>query len=118
MSTTFDINRPAKDPFKVPENYFEEFTKQVMARIPEDDVQTTKVVNVPFWNRVKPYIGVAAVIAIVAVASHAIKKQVPDKDSLKYESVVAQTNNQQSEFDAMYNYMMLDDQSVSDYVDE
>ena len=118
MSAFFDTNKPAKDPFRVPENYFEDFTKQMMARIPEEEVQTTKVVNVSFWNRVKPYIGVAAVLAIVAVASHAIKKQVPDKDSLQYQSVVAQNNQQQSDFDAVYNYMMLDDQSVADYVDE
>lgn len=61
-----------KEPgFKVPENYFEDFNKRMIAMLPEKESETpreaevkTQVIDKPsMWLRVRPYIYAAASIA-------------------------------------------------------
>jgi hypothetical protein len=53
------------DPFKVPEGYFEEFTARVMEQLPELSVEKPKMTNL--WERVKPYIYMAALFAGISL---------------------------------------------------
>lgn len=53
-----------KNPFKVPENYFEGLTQDVMNSLPPQEKQGKKV---SLWKKVLPWTGVAAVIAVVVV---------------------------------------------------
>ncbi|MDD3788579.1 MAG: hypothetical protein PHO94_07775 [Petrimonas sp.] len=46
------------NPFKVPENYFAQFNKEIMDRLPEKEAPVTK--TVPMWDRVKPWVYMAA----------------------------------------------------------
>ncbi len=46
------------NPFKVPVNYFQNFNKEVMSRLPEREF--TPPVVVSMWDRVKPWIYLAA----------------------------------------------------------
>ena len=48
-----------KNPFKVPENYFENFDMKIMEQLPEKGVQT-KIV--PLWKKVLPWTAVAAAL--------------------------------------------------------
>lgn len=54
-----------KNPFTVPENYFEGLTKSVMDNLPAREVEVKKV---PLWRKALPWTGVAAVVAVVAIA--------------------------------------------------
>lgn len=46
------------NPFKVPENYFAQFNKEIMNKLPEREPLLP--VNVSLWSRVKPWIYLAA----------------------------------------------------------
>jgi hypothetical protein len=48
-------------PYSVPENYFEQFGKQIMAKLPEKEVKQTPVITL--WRRIKPIIYLAAMFA-------------------------------------------------------
>jgi len=52
-----NINK--KDPFKVPENYFDNFHKELMDKIPQE--KKSKIV--PLWKKVIPWTAVAAVLS-------------------------------------------------------
>ena len=57
------LNQLGKDPgFKVPENYFEDFNKQMAAMLP--DVEITPVDMKPTtWQRFRPFVYLAAMFA-------------------------------------------------------
>ncbi|MDU1889241.1 MAG: hypothetical protein E6767_01005 [Dysgonomonas sp.] len=48
-----------KSPFRVPENYFEDFSAQIMNKLPEKEEKKARIV--PLWRKVLPWTGVAAV---------------------------------------------------------
>jgi len=50
-----------KNPFKVPEGYFEGLTDQIMAQIPEVSHRETKVISLR--DRIRPWLYLAAVFA-------------------------------------------------------
>ena len=53
------------DPFKVPEGYFENFVPDIISKLPQRPVESPKVINL--WERVKPWIYMAAMFAGVAL---------------------------------------------------
>jgi hypothetical protein len=50
-----------RQPFSVPEGYFEHFTEDFMSRLPEK--QTTEAKIIPFFERMKPLLYLAAMFA-------------------------------------------------------
>lgn len=48
-----------KNPFKVPENYFENFNADIMSKLPTKEEKKAKIV--PLWRKVVPWTAVAAV---------------------------------------------------------
>lgn len=62
MLESFDKN---KNPFKVPENYFEGLTKDIMSSLPAQEVKAKRVV---LWKKMLPWTGVAALVATIAIA--------------------------------------------------
>ena len=49
-----------KNTFKVPEGYFDSLQKRLETIPSEHPVVQTPVVTVPFWNKVRPYVALAA----------------------------------------------------------
>ncbi|MFV0539099.1 MAG: hypothetical protein ACK5M3_17300 [Dysgonomonas sp.] len=47
-----------KNPFKVPENYFQNFNAEIMEKLPAKEIKTAKIV--PLWKKVIPWTAVAA----------------------------------------------------------
>lgn len=54
-----------KNPFKVPEGYFEGLTDQIMSQLPEKVQEETVVVSL--WDRVKPWVYMAAMFGGIAL---------------------------------------------------
>ena len=50
-----------KNPFKVPDGYFEGLTEQIMAQIPEVSLKETKVISL--LDRVRPWLYLAGAVA-------------------------------------------------------
>lgn len=47
-----------KNPFKVPENYFENFNTEIMSKLPTKEEKKTKIA--PLWRKIVPWTAVAA----------------------------------------------------------
>jgi hypothetical protein len=69
MKTLNEI--PRENPFKVPENYFEEVNRRILASTVEKE---EKVVKVNFYRRFRSYILAAASIALFAALSYTAAK--------------------------------------------
>lgn len=50
-----------KEPFKVPEGYFDDLTNNIMQNLPEKEVEETETVSVTMWDRLRPLLYLAAV---------------------------------------------------------
>ena len=77
---------PGKNPFKVPENYFEEFNRRIIN-------STTGLPctgkRIGLYDRFKPYLLIAASVTIVVFLSFAaIKLFGPDKNQLQLSEVI------------------------------
>lgn len=48
-----------KSPFKVPENYFENFNTEIMSKLPTKEEKKEKIV--PLWRKIVPWTAVAAI---------------------------------------------------------
>ena len=61
-----------RQPFRVPEGYFEGFTEDFMCRLPKRIATETKVVS--FYERVKPWLYMAAMFAGIIILFNVISK--------------------------------------------
>lgn len=50
-----------KEPFKVPEGYFDDLTNNIMQNLPEKEVEETEPESVTMWDRLRPLLYLAAV---------------------------------------------------------
>ncbi len=73
-----DIDK--KNPFKVPDNYFENFNIEMMERLPENNKQ---VRTIPLWRTITKWSAAAAILAAVSLvgvnyieSSHSTKENV------------------------------------------
>jgi len=64
------------DPFKTPDGYFDFFNSDLISKLPERSVENPKVINL--WDRVKPWIYMAAVFVGVALIINLLSKE-PNK---------------------------------------
>jgi len=61
------------DSFRVPEGYFESFVAEIISKLPERPVEKPKVINI--WERVKPWIYMAAIFVGVALIINLFSKE-------------------------------------------
>jgi hypothetical protein len=54
-----------KDPFKAPENYFEDFFANMIMQLPEHPVEMPKVINL--WEKIKPWVYMTAMFAGISL---------------------------------------------------
>ncbi|MDR2691630.1 MAG: hypothetical protein LBB73_04935 [Dysgonamonadaceae bacterium] len=53
------------DPFKIPEDYFENFIADIMSKLPDRPVEQAKTIGL--WEKVQPWIYMAAMFAGIAL---------------------------------------------------
>ncbi len=94
------------NPFKVPENYFENLKTEMMDKLPEK--KRTKIV--PLWKKVIPWVSVAAVFAGVLFYTGAFNYSSNTKiaDYALYEDDYMNFIEEQSE-ESMYRTMFYED---------
>ena len=105
-----------KNPFKVPENYFENFTKDLMEKLPEKE--TAASIKVSMWDRIKPWFYMAAMFAGLML-TFKMFQDISDRAQNKSESTFA--NVEEAEFSDQYfetitNYAMMDDYTLYQYL--
>lgn len=101
---TFDINNPIykHNPFKIPNGYFEQMTKNVMAQIHNSSVITQN--TEPHILRWIPWIGVACVVSLFILFSN-----VKEDDSHSINSLLTTTSTkiEQAQEDEMLDYLIM-----------
>lgn len=97
-----------KQPFRVPEGYFEHFVENVMAQLPDEGA---KVIEMRPRKRWRVAVGVAAAACFCAVLFSVGKlwKDSPDESLSGAASVMqAQNSANDDDFDDMVDYAMMD----------
>jgi hypothetical protein len=79
-------NIPDKNPFKVPENYFEEVNKRIISSASGSNSNTAKR---GFYRTLRPYLLIAAsVTAFIILGYSAVKLFSPDRMSMKVSEAI------------------------------
>ncbi|MDR2681340.1 MAG: hypothetical protein LBC47_11090 [Tannerella sp.] len=70
-----------RNPFRVPNGYFENFTENMMSRLPDLPAEQTKTISI--YDRVKPWLYMAAVFAGLVILFNVLNKTagVPSEDN-------------------------------------
>lgn len=115
MTKPFKISDLEKrNPFKVPENYLEDFTENFMARLPEEH-KLPSPRRLSLWNRIVPYLSTAAVIALVFTATRSFHESFHTEFNKGYTENTGLTSKAETtESDAAYDYLMIDALSLYD----
>lgn len=105
------------NPFKVPENYFENLTSEVMSKLPESSEPAFKQKESTTWDRIKPWMYMAAMFIgaalIIRVASYNLS--VAEENDAMFAD--ADTELISDEYlDYALNQAMLDDYSLYVYL--
>ena len=96
-----------KNPFQVPDNYFDNFTKEVMQKLPEKEKVMMKPEELTLWDKVKPWVYMAAVFIGAALIIRVASTDAPtDMDS---DTIAAE------EVEMEYLTDMLEDSMLDDY---
>ncbi len=100
------------NPFKVPENYFEDFTARMMAQIPAETVTPTasRISPMQMLHRIWAY-GAVAILLISLLLTDLSKLHTPLSEPLRQEMQLSSAADE--EF--IYDYLMLDAENVYDY---
>ncbi len=69
----------AKNPFKVPENYFAQFNEEIMNRLPEKEIVVPKPVSL--WDKTRPWVYLAAMFIGLYITINFLMKA-PESDNL------------------------------------
>ncbi len=81
---------PDKNPFKVPENYFEEVNKKIISVTAGNEMDIKKS---GFYYRFRPYILIAASVSLLIVLTYtSIKLLIPDVASSVVSEVIYEEN--------------------------
>lgn len=103
-----------KNPFNVPENYFESIIPEIMNKLPEKE--TPEVVEISLWERVKPWVYMVAMFCGLMFSLRVI---VGDhyKDSSKKPSIVSNVSAEEtgSDFQDEYINTIVDNVMMDDY---
>ena len=108
-----------RNPFKVPEGYFDQLTEQVMQMIPEENTQTAQVqVMNPAKNAIlrslRPlfYAAACSCIAVFGVATYLhLNKEVNDTQQLQ-SNIVTVHSYSDSYIEEATDYAMLDNDDI------
>lgn len=105
-----------RNPFTVPDGYFDSFTQEVMNKLPEKEI-----VYVPseptLWTRVKPWIYMTAMFCGIMLSVKVFVGN-PPKDELPAISQTELENISEEEWETIIHRTMMDDYSLYQYLTE
>lgn len=106
-----DKYKNTENPFKVPENYFENFQSEIMAKITEEKGAEI----VPLWKRIIPWTSVAAIVCGGIISFNVLTSNsvsVPDNyDDIQSDEIYASSDD---EYFMLYLEEMVENDSYED----
>lgn len=103
-----------KNPFTVPEGYFESFTDKLMEQLPEKESQ--EVLQIGMWQRIKPWIYMAAMFCGLMLS---VRVFVGEKTGNTPEEISENVNVSELPdelIDPIFNQTMMDDYTLYQYL--
>lgn len=106
-----------ENPFTVPEGYFDNLTHEIMSKLPEKETIFTEEKEISMWQRVRPWLYMAAMfIAILLPIRFMINQTTnPDEDAITATSIENEVY-EDDYIDVIVNQSMMDDYSLYLYL--
>jgi len=106
-----------ENPFKVPEDYFDDFTTQLMDKLPENP-ETIENRPVTKWVKMKPYVYMAAMFIGAVLMVKAIHLVEVDRSAKSQKSVVSTELTQDKYIDETVDASRLDGYQLYTFLSE
>ena len=124
MNEEYEIKKRLGDgvtnPFRVPENYFEDFTARMMSRLPAEEETTTKVVSMDSHKRHSKWVSwlttAAAVLAGVVIGLYIVDNQQQTPAPTTTLTYAAVQSVSEDEYEDVAEYAMIDAGDVYAYL--
>ena len=104
-----------KNPFSVPDHYFEDFTQELMSKLPEKEPMLP-VAEPTLWQRVKPWVYMAAMFCGIMLSVR-IFVGAPQKDEFPITQTEAEMLTD-GEWEIMVRRTFMDDYELYEYLTE
>lgn len=104
-----------KNPFQVPDHYFEDFTKELMSKLPEKE-PLLPVVEPTLWQRVKPWVYMAAMFCGIMLSVRIFVGE-PQKEEFPITKAEAEMLTD-DEWEIMVRRTLIDDYEFYEYLTE
>ena len=102
------------NPFRVPDHYFEDFTQELMNKLPEKEPMP--LMSEPtLWQRVKPWIYMTAMFCGIMLSVRVFVGE-PQKDEFPAISQIEAENLTDEDWEIMIDHIMMDDYSLYQYL--
>lgn len=102
-----------KNPFNVPDHYFEDFTRNLMDRLPEKEPMLP-MPEITLWQRVKPWIYMAAMFCGIMLSVRVFVGE-PQKDEFPITQAEAESLPDE-EWEIMMGRTLIDDYSLYQFL--
>ena len=102
------------NPFRVPDHYFENFTQELMNKLPEKEPMPLMSEPTP-WERVKPWLYMTAMFCGIML-SVKVFVGVPQKDEFPAISQTEVERLPDEDWEIMIDYIMMDDYTLYQYL--
>lgn len=102
------------NPFRVPDHYFEDFTQELMNKLPEKEPMPL-MPEPTLWQRVKPWIYMTAMFCGIMLSVRVFVGE-PQKDEFPAISQIEAENLTDEDWEIMIDYIMMDDYSLYQYL--
>ena len=102
------------NPFRVPNHYFEDFTQELMSKLPEKESMPL-MPEPTLWQRVKPWIYMTAMFCGIMLSVRVFVGE-PNKDEFPAISQTEVENLPDEDWEIMIDHIMMDDYTLYQYL--
>ena len=102
------------NPFSVPNHYFEDFSRNLMAKLPEKEPLPLPE-EPTLWQRVKPWIYMAAMFCGIMLSVRVFVGE-PQKEEIPHINVADAENIPDEDWEIIIDRIMMDDYTIYQYL--
>lgn len=102
------------NPFSVPDHYFEDFSRNLMAKLPEKEPLPLPE-EATLWQRVKPWIYMAAMFCGIMLSVRVFVGE-PQKEEIPHINVADAENIPDEDWEIIIDRIMMDDYTIYQYL--
>jgi len=104
-----------QNPFRVPDHYFEDFTHELMDKLPEQETMPSTL-KITLWQRVKPWLYMAAMFCGIMLSVRIFVEK-PNKEEFPITQTDAEKISNE-EWELMMKQTFINDYALYEYLTE